>query len=242
MTEKSEFWSCLLENGGSYYRVDRTFASRREIVDLLAGKGTHDWERNFADSKLKLGETSSGQWQNELAREQQKWERERRELREEMVEALRKSDRDAEEALRKERERSSIKVKRAEEHHQAMQSILEDRLDRCKEDVARLKAEMEQLETSHQQRIGHNTKQQANLKEQNVDLQEKIFGLSIQEEQAPLASFHDEQQSTPRVETSTKVTRISQKSSMKKMGFRTSIGVTLASTETSSPNGKMVRS
>lgn len=195
MTEKSEFWGCILEKGGSYYRVDRTFASRSEIVDLLAGSHADDWQRSFVDSKLKLGETSSGQWQKELATERQRWERERQELREEMREALRKSDRDAEEALRIERERHSMNTKSAEEHHQAMQSTLEDRLKHYKDNVARLKKEIEQLGTSHQEEIRRDQKQQANLRNQNIDLQEKILGLSIQDKKAQTTSSDDKQPS-----------------------------------------------
>ncbi|KAL8330289.1 hypothetical protein RB593_001345 [Gaeumannomyces tritici] len=107
LVETPEFWGYMVSKGSRLYQHDNTLARAREIVESLITGGdltrptiVLDLQDQMVTQERPLQETAAGiELEAEIARERKRWEKELREAREMMNEAIRLRDSESAKAL-----------------------------------------------------------------------------------------------------------------------------------------------
>jgi hypothetical protein len=151
--DKPEFWGYMLSKGSTSHRHSNTEESARAIVDLLAKNNrpiTTNLQRELVDEHRSLNQTSAGrELESELNKEKAKWDIERREIEEQMKVAIKQQNREAEQAMREERERYTSMIKKAEEDTGALRSDMEKLLAHRDERVTRLEQQLKEQQAAY---------------------------------------------------------------------------------------------
>jgi DNA repair exonuclease SbcCD ATPase subunit len=151
--DKPEFWGYMLSKGSTSHRHSNTEESARAIVDLLAKNNrpiTTNLQRELVDEHRSLNQTSAGrELESELNKEKAKWDIERREIEEQMKVAIKQQNREAEQAMREERERYTSMIKKAEEDTGALRSDMEKLLAHRDERVTRVEQQLKEQKAAY---------------------------------------------------------------------------------------------
>ena len=149
-----EFWGWMLSKGSRCHRHDNPNASAANIVGRLANHKapiTTDLQRQLVDENKPLDETAAGrELQSEILREKAKWAKEVREIEEQMEEAIRKKDRDAEEMMREERDRYTKMIRKVENDTGALKSNMENLLAERDNRVATVERQLKEQNDAHE--------------------------------------------------------------------------------------------
>ncbi|RYC60016.1 hypothetical protein CHU98_g6190 [Xylaria longipes] len=175
LQERPEFWGWMLSKGSSYYRLDDTLDSKRQIVRLLADHDepiATDIQKQLVDQLCRLDETSVGrEVQSELIREREKWEREREEIKIQVEKAIKQKDREAHEALEEERERFTSMTKKVEDDTSVLRSTLEDLIARRDKKLADIEKWMKEKETSYEKELERLKSDKMHIEQENTMLE-----------------------------------------------------------------------
>ncbi|KAI0542496.1 hypothetical protein GGR58DRAFT_452595 [Xylaria digitata] len=157
LQDRPEFWGWMISKGSSCHRLDNTAESKKRIVHLLADHDepvATDIQTQLVDEQRRLDQTSAGrELHSELIREREKWEREREEIKRQMEEAIKKSDREAQEALEEERDRYTRMIKKAEKNTNALRSTMEELIARRDKKVAEIEKRMKEQQAAHEKEL-----------------------------------------------------------------------------------------
>lgn len=155
LMDTPEFWGWMLAKGSSSHRHDNTEFSARNIVDLLARHNepiATDLQKQLVDESRTLDQTSAGQHlEGELRLEMEKWARERRETEQQILAAIQQRDREAEEAMREERDRFTRMIEKVESDTENLRLTMEKLLLERDERVARVEQELKEKLAARQE-------------------------------------------------------------------------------------------
>jgi hypothetical protein len=113
--------------------------------------------------------------------ERERWDRERQNLKRQLQEAVRRSERDGYQALERERERHAIALRRAEDNTEQMRSNMQSLLDQSEAKVFRLQCELDQSRTAHQLDLKRYQAQQGATLQNNFDLQDQLEQMTFED-------------------------------------------------------------
>jgi len=169
LKDRPEFWGWMLEKGSSCYRHNNTEASARDIVHELAKHNSTiatDLQRQLVDEGRTLDQTSAGrELQIELAREREKWAKERREIEQQMESAILQRDQETEDLLREERDRYTQMIQRVESNTNDLRASIDNLLAKREERIAQLKQEMDNQKDSYELKLKDVENNQRRLEE-----------------------------------------------------------------------------
>ncbi|TGJ77597.1 hypothetical protein E0Z10_g10674 [Xylaria hypoxylon] len=177
LQDRPEFWGWMISKGSSCHQLDNTAESKKRIVHLLANHDepvATDIQTQLVDERRRLDQTSAGrELRSELIREREKWEKEREEIRRQMEEAIKKSDREAQEALEEERERYTRMIKKAEKNTNALRSTMEELIARRDKKVVEIEKRMKEQQAAHDKELKRMKAEQARIEKEKVKLGKK---------------------------------------------------------------------
>ncbi|GAW24134.1 hypothetical protein ANO14919_137150 [Xylariales sp. No.14919] len=180
LQDRPEFWRWMISKGSSCHRLDNTAESKKRIVHLLADHDepvATDIQTQLVDERRRLDQTSAGrELRSELIREREKWEKEREEIRRQMEEAIKKSDREAQEALEEERDRYTRMIKKAEKNTNALRSTMEELIARRDKKVAEIEKRMKEQQAAHEKELKRLKADRAQIEKEKVKLGKKSSG------------------------------------------------------------------
>ncbi|KLU90970.1 hypothetical protein MAPG_09495 [Magnaporthiopsis poae ATCC 64411] len=133
LVETPEFWGYMVSKGSRLCRHDKTPARAREIVQSLITGGDRsrptivlDLQDQMVTQARPLQETAAGiELEAELARERKRWEKELKEAREMMKEAIRLRDSESEKAMRELRNDYTNKIEKLKSEHKKLRTDTE---------------------------------------------------------------------------------------------------------------------
>ncbi|KAI6373106.1 hypothetical protein MCOR25_003505 [Pyricularia grisea] len=121
-----EFWGYMVSKGSRVFRHHNTIGSARKIIEsLIRDRNTMilELQNQMVNEARPLQDTAAGmELQKEFARERKRWERELREAQEGMEEAIRKRDKESEEALLELKTEYAEHIKRLEREHDKLRT------------------------------------------------------------------------------------------------------------------------
>jgi hypothetical protein len=180
LVDTPDFWGWMLSKGSSCHRHNNTKSSAREIINLLAnhnGPVATDLQRQLVDEHRSLDQTSAGQQLDaEMRKQKEKLEREHNEMDRQMRIAVWQRDCEAEQLLREERDKYTIKIKKVEEDTNKLRSTMEKLLADRDRRVALQKKEMEELLADRDQRVALKEREMEELladRDRRIALKEK---------------------------------------------------------------------
>lgn len=133
LVDTPEFWGYMVSKGSRLCRHDKTLARAREIVESLITGGDRsrptivlDLQDQMVTQARPLQETAAGiELEAEIARERKKFEKELKETREMMNEAIRQRDSEAEKAMRELKTDYTNKIERLKSEHKKLRTDTE---------------------------------------------------------------------------------------------------------------------
>lgn len=177
LIDTPEFWGWMLQKGSSSHRHYNTEASAMEIVSKLASFTTPiatALQTQLVDERRTLDQTSAGrELQSELLKEKKKWDRERREIEEQMKAAIRQRDREAEEMMREERDRYTSMIKKVEKDTGALRLTMESLLAQRDERVERMEKQMREQQLAHERELKQIRESQRKLEREKAEMEKE---------------------------------------------------------------------
>lgn len=177
LIDTPEFWGWMLSKGSSCHRHYNTEDSARDIVQHIANHDVPiatDLQKQLVDEQRALDETSAGrELQNEILKEKEKWANERRHIVKNMKKAIRKHDRETEEAMREERDRCTLMIQKAEEDTKALRANMEKLLEQRDKRVALMEKQIKVLQAKHEIEIKRFNEKQKQLEQEKVELEKE---------------------------------------------------------------------
>ncbi|KAH7114770.1 hypothetical protein B0J13DRAFT_681560 [Dactylonectria estremocensis] len=170
-----EFWGYMMSKGSTCRRHSNTLASAREIVQCLTKHSsaiTTNIQQELVDEKRTLEDTSAGrELESELRKEREMWTKQLRETEEEMKEAIRLRDREAEKMMREERDRFSHLIKKAEAETGSLRLTMEHLLSERDKRVASMEKKMQKQQATYDKELKEVKEKQNRLEREKADLQ-----------------------------------------------------------------------
>jgi len=146
LVHQNDLWKFLVGRGARVFRQDDGAVSGQKIIDHLIKRAqpvTLDIQREMVDQGLKLADTGAGrEVQAELERLKEKHDKEMREIRQEMEEAIKEKDEERQEELREYRTQVDRQMREAAEQTRQLEASREQLRREMKEQHSR---EIEQL-------------------------------------------------------------------------------------------------
>lgn len=141
LVHQNDLWKYLVGRGARVFRQDDDAVSGQQIIDYLINRAqpmTLDIQREMVDQGLKLAETSAGrEVQEELERLKEKHEKEMREIRQDMEEAMAEKDEERQEELREYRAQIDRQMREAAEQTRQLEASREQLRREMKEQHSR---------------------------------------------------------------------------------------------------------
>ena len=179
LMDTPESWGWMLAKGSSSHRHDNTEFSARNMFDLLARHNepiATDLQKQLVDESRTLDQTSAGQHlEGELRLEMEKWARERRETEQQILAAIQQRDREAEQAMREERDRFTRMIEKVESDTENLRLTMEKLLLERDERVARVEQELKEKLAARQeeQREAEDRSTQASRERERIEAARK---------------------------------------------------------------------
>ncbi|KAI3327314.1 P-loop containing nucleoside triphosphate hydrolase protein [Xylariaceae sp. AK1471] len=165
-------WDKVSEEEGS--RRENELRKGRNFGDGCCQRGAPVTDLMLVDEQRTLGQTSAGrELLSELIKEREKWEKEREDIKKQMEEAIKKSDREAQEALQEERDRYTRMIKKAEKNTDALRSTMEDLIARRDEKVAHIERRMKEQQASYEKELKRLKSEQTRIEQDKAKLERK---------------------------------------------------------------------
>jgi hypothetical protein len=169
LAQQSDLWQSLTSKGARIFRHDRELESGQQILEYLINRAqpiTLDIQREMVDQKLDLGQTGAGkEVQGDLEKMQAKADKEMRELKEDMKEALAAKDMAWQEDLRRQEDALQKQNEIFAQDRKRMQASNDQLRKEMKEDHARetaqLKRESAEKDRQLRQMVEENSRSQA---------------------------------------------------------------------------------
>jgi len=172
LKEKDDFWGSMIKMGSRVFRHDNTEESARGIVGLLAqhnSRITTSLQKELVEERRTLNDTSAGrEVQSEVLKEKEKWEKKQKQMEEHMREAIRTHNREAEEVLRKERDKYKALIQRIEDDSVDFLATIEELVEERNKRVARMEKKLEKQQAGYDRKL---EKQQASYNKRLMDLE-----------------------------------------------------------------------
>ncbi|KAF2499257.1 P-loop containing nucleoside triphosphate hydrolase protein [Lophium mytilinum] len=175
LIDTPEFWGWMLGKGSSCHRHNNTNPSATDIVHRLASHNapvTTDLQRQMVDERRTLDQTSAGRALNgEMLKEKEKWDKERRDMEDNMKAAIQQQDHEAVEMMREERDRYTRMIKKVEDDTGALRSTMETLLVERDNRVARMEKQMKEQEAAHEVELRRIKDRQRRLEQEKTELE-----------------------------------------------------------------------
>ena len=169
-----EFWGFMISKGSTVYRHNNSVESAIRIIEKLACDNstvTLDLQSQMVDRNQNLSETAAGrELESELIKERQKIAAEIKDAQEQMKEAMRLRDKEAEQALRELKEDYTTRMTRLERDNQQL------RIDTARlreEQIERLEKALEAQSKAHAEELGNLQEMKVRIKKANESIGKK---------------------------------------------------------------------
>lgn len=164
----------MISKGSTVYRHNNSVESAIRIIEKLAcdnSKVTLDLQSQMVDRNQNLIETAAGrELESELIKEKQKFAAEIKDAQEQMKEAMRLRDKEAEQALRELKEDYTTRMARLERDNQQL------RIDTARlrdEQIERLEKALEAQSKAHAEELGNLQERKVQIEKANNSIREK---------------------------------------------------------------------
>ncbi|KAH8596541.1 hypothetical protein B0O99DRAFT_619267 [Bisporella sp. PMI_857] len=199
LKDTPEFWGWMIGKGSSCHRHDNTKASAMDIVHKLAkinAPRATDLQRQIVDERRRLDQTGAGQEvQSETLKKRERLAQKYRENEQQMRDAIQEHDREAEEILRKERDKYTRMIKKAENDTGALRSTMENLLAKHDKRVAQMEEQMKAQQNAHNEELRRIKDRQRQLEQEKEKLEkERERDRQAQQEQERQAQQEQERQ------------------------------------------------
>jgi hypothetical protein len=175
LVNQNDLWKFLVSKGASVFRQDDGVVSGQKIIDYLINRAqpvTLDIQREMVDQGMKLGDTGAGrEVQEELEKLKEKHEKEMREIRQDMEEAIKEKDEERQEELREYRNQVDRQMKEAAEQTRQLEASREQLRREMKEQHSREIAELRNEVARRQQELERTSREN---KERYEELQKEM--------------------------------------------------------------------
>lgn len=175
LVHQSDLWKHLLSHGARVFRQDNGSVSGQQIIDYLINRAqpvTLDIQHEMVDQGLKLADTGAGrELQEELEKLKEKHEKEMREIRQDMEEAIREKDEERQEELREYRTQVDRQMRQAAEQTRQLEASREQLRREMEQQHSREISELRNEVTIRQQELEKTSKMN---KERYHELQKEL--------------------------------------------------------------------
>ena len=205
LVNQNDLWKFLVGRGARVFRQDDGAVSGQKIIDYLINRAqpvTLDIQREMVDQGLKLAETGAGrEVQEELERLKEKHEKEMREIRQEMEEAIKEKDEERQEELREYRAQIDRQMREAAEQTKQLEASREQLRREMKEQHSR---EIEQLrnEIARRQQELERTSRENNERYEELQKEVKDYKDKVNRSQMKEGFYYEYKRTCPRCSTS----------------------------------------
>ena len=205
LVHQNDLWKYLVGHGARVFRQDDGAVSGQQIIDYLINRGqpvTLDIQREMVDQGLKLGETGAGrEVQEELERLKEKHDKEMREIRQEMEEAIKEKDEERQEELREYRAQIDRQMREAAEQTRQLEASREQLRREMKEQHSR---EIEQLrnEVARKQQELERTSRENNERYEELQKEVRDYKDKVNRSEMKEGFYYQYKRACPRCDTS----------------------------------------